>query len=96
MKITNDKNVFNQTMRDLNNICNQLEDLNRLLLSQTIHQSYFAGHMAQNYQQYIFQLLKEHQKIIEFYRQLSKEIEDISENYDRIEIVANKKLNEIN
>ena len=73
----------------------ELEDLSHIFSSQIVEDVNFAGEMADAYQHYLQELMKEHYKIIQFYKDLSKEMQEIVKDYDDIDDKISAKLNSL-
>ena len=70
---------------ELQEISNNLEDISRMFVAQTEKQVDFQGQMADAYQNYIRDLMKQHEKMIQYYQQLSKDLKEMVQDFDEQE-----------
>ena len=70
---------------ELHEISNNLEDISRMFVAQTEKQVDFQGQMADAYQNYIRDLMKQHEKMIQYYQQLSKDLKEMVQDFDEQE-----------
>ena len=70
---------------NLQEISNNLEDISRMFVSQTSKEVDFQGEMADAYQNYIQDLMKQHEKMIRYYQQLSKDLKEMVQDFDEQE-----------
>lgn len=70
---------------ELQEICNNLEDISRMFVAQTEKEVDFQGQMADAYQNYIRDLMKQHEKMIQYYQQLSKDLKEMVQDFDEQE-----------
>ena len=70
---------------ELQEISNNLEDISRMFLAQTSKEVNFQGEMADAYQIYILDLMKQHEKMIRYYQQLSKDLKEMVQDFDEQE-----------
>ena len=66
----------------LKEIIESLEDLNALYSQQIQEDPYFQGAMADAYRMMMQELYKEHQKIIQFYQTLNKNLNEFYLDYE--------------
>ena len=70
---------------ELQEISNNLEDISRMFVAQTEKEVDFQGQMADAYQKYIRDLMKQHEKMIQYYQQLSKDLKEMVQDFDEQE-----------
>lgn len=70
---------------ELQEISNNLEDISRMFVAQTEKEVDFQGQMADAYQNYIRDLMKQHEKMIQYYQQLSKDLKEMVQDFDEQE-----------
>lgn len=70
---------------ELQEISNNLEDISRMFVAQTEKEVDFQGQMADAYQKYIQDLMKQHEKMIQYYQQLSKDLKEMVQDFDEQE-----------
>ena len=70
---------------ELQEISNNLEDISRMFVAQTEKEVDFQGQMADAYQNYIRDLMKQHEKMIQYYQQLSNDLKEMVQDFDEQE-----------
>lgn len=92
MKIVIHKEEMLDLSKQLKDIALQLESVTSIFSQQIIEDVNFSGEMVDAYQRYLQELMKEHKKMIQFYQALSKDMNEIVKDYDDIENLLNKRL----
>ena len=70
---------------ELQEISNNLEDISRMFVAQTEKAVDFLGLMAVAYQKYIQDIMKQHEKMIQYYQHLSKDLKEMVQDFDEQE-----------
>lgn len=95
MKAYIQKSDFHSLASKLEHICEELEDMSNVYHKQLIYDPMFAGNMVTQYQNVLNELLKEHQKMIEYYQSLSDKIREIEKDFSSQEEVLLSRINDL-
>lgn len=92
MRLMNKREELEDLAVQLKQLSEQLEGMTHLFTEQIIEDANFAGEMVDAYQQYLQELMKEHQKMIDFYLGLSKEIKEMAKDYEDYETLLLERI----
>ena len=92
MRLMSKREELEDLATQLKQLSQQLEGMTHLFAEQIIEDANFAGEMVDAYQQYLQELMKEHQKMIDFYQGLSKEITEMAKDYEDYETLLLERI----
>ena len=92
MKIVLKKEDVYDLAIQMRQVVEEMETMNAIYQQQITKDEQFAGEMADAYQTQMQELYKEHQKLIQFYQALSKNLIEFAKDYEDLESSLNTKV----